>query len=248
MRILFLGTNGWYATNTGNTVSTLIETDNCYILLDAGDGIYKIDEYIKDNKPIILLISHLHLDHIIGLHTFAKFLFKQDVNIYGYTGTKSGLEKIIRHPYTSPFIHLPLNVQIQDLKEGDHDIGFPLTCKLLEHADLTLGFRMKFEDEIITYCTDTGICTNLYLLAENADLLITECSYKPGQEKWGWPHLKPEEAAEIARESNVKRLLLTHFDASYYKTIQDRQIAGRRAKKIFPETVIATDGLELIID
>ena len=47
MKVTFLGTNGWYASDTGNTVSILIETENFYIILDAGDGIYKIDTYIN---------------------------------------------------------------------------------------------------------------------------------------------------------------------------------------------------------
>jgi ribonuclease BN (tRNA processing enzyme) len=82
MRILFLGTNGWYSTDTGNTVCTLIETKGHYIILDAGDGFHKIDQYIDDKKPIILLLSHIHLDHIIGLHSLAKFRFKQEIILY----------------------------------------------------------------------------------------------------------------------------------------------------------------------
>ncbi|MFW9942873.1 MAG: MBL fold metallo-hydrolase [Candidatus Thorarchaeota archaeon] len=248
MKIHFLGTNGWYGTDLGNTISTLINTDKFYIILDAGDGIYKIDQYITDDKPIILLLSHVHLDHIIGLHIIAKFLFKQKIDIYGYKSTKKDIKRIINHPYSVPFDDLALNLQIHDLEEGEYNIGFPIKCKLLVHSDNTLGFRMELDNKIITYCTDTGICSNLYELAENADLFITECSYKPGQEKWGWPHLKPEEAAEIAKKSNVKKLILTHFDASYYNTIDHRKNAEIAAKVIFPETIIATDDLELIVD
>jgi len=101
---------------------------------------------------------------------------------------------------------------------------------------------------IITYCTDTGLCQNLYYLAKDADIMISECSYKPGQEEWGWPHLKPEEAADVAVKSKVKELILTHFDASSYKTIQDRKEAEKKAKMLFPKTRAAIDGLELIID
>jgi ribonuclease BN (tRNA processing enzyme) len=36
MKIIFLGTNGWYDTKTGNTVSTLIVTKEHNIVLDAG--------------------------------------------------------------------------------------------------------------------------------------------------------------------------------------------------------------------
>jgi ribonuclease Z len=245
MQVYFLGTNGWYGTNLGNTITTLIDTENFYIILDAGDGIYKIDQYIKDNKPIILLLSHLHLDHIIGLHIFAKFLFTQKIDIYGYKGTKKGIKKIINHPYSAPITNLNLNLRIHDLKEGRYDIGVPITCKLLIHSDYTLGYRMLIERKVITYCTDTGICSNLYELAKDADLFITECSYKPGQEKWGWPHLKPEEAADIAKKSNVKKMIMTHFDASYYNTKDHRKEAEFRAKGVFPETLMATDDLRL---
>ncbi|MFW9972363.1 MAG: MBL fold metallo-hydrolase [Candidatus Odinarchaeota archaeon] len=248
MKIIFLGTNGWYATNLGNTTSTLISTNDFYILLDAGDGIYKIDQYINDEKPIILLLSHVHLDHIIGLHSFAKFHFNQKIKIYGYTGTTKALDLIISHPYSSPFAGLPLNIQCFDFSEGTHNLLFPFTCKLLAHADPCLGYRLELNNKIITYCTDTGLCPNLYELARHADIFITECSYKPGQEKWRWPHLKPEEAGEVAVKSKVKKLILTHFDASTYKTINDRKIAVKKAKQQFPETIAAFDGLELIVD
>jgi len=36
MKITFLGTNGWYDTDCGNTICTLLETTKAYILLDAG--------------------------------------------------------------------------------------------------------------------------------------------------------------------------------------------------------------------
>jgi ribonuclease BN (tRNA processing enzyme) len=248
MRIIFLGTNGWYSTKTGNTVCTLIETNTHYIILDAGDAFQKIDQYISDEKPIVLLLSHLHLDHIIGLHALAKLHFKQELNLFGYKGTKKGITKIIKHPYSSPISGLPIIFQITELKEGSHSVGFPITCKLLIHADPCLGYRLEIENKIITYCTDTGLCDNLYELAKDADLLITECSYKPGQDEWGWPHLKPEEAADVAVKSKAKKLILTHFDASTYLTLEERRDAEERARKIFENTSAASDGLELIID
>jgi ribonuclease BN (tRNA processing enzyme) len=248
MQVTFLGTNGWYASETGNTVSIVIETENFYVILDAGDGIYKIDEYIKNNKPIVIFLSHLHLDHIIGFHSFAKLQFSQKIDIIGYKGVKKGLNTIIDHPYSSPFNSLPLNIEFHEIEEGFHNIRFPFEARLLEHVDPTLGFRFKIDKKTISYCTDTGMCDNLYVLAENADLLITECSYKPGQEEWGWLHLKPEESAEIAKKSNVGNLILTHFDASYYKTIEDREIAGSKAREIFPNTQVAKDNIEFILN
>jgi ribonuclease BN (tRNA processing enzyme) len=244
MKVAFLGTNGWYSTEAGNTSCVLIDSEEFYVVLDAGDGIYKLDEYVKTEKPIHLFLSHLHLDHIIGLHMLGKFRFKQKINIYGYTGTRDGLQ-IIRHPYTAPFHDLPVQVEIHDLLEGRHTLPFPFTCKLLVHADLCLGYRLELDNRIVAYCTDTGMCDNLYMLARNADLLITECSFKSGQAEWRWPHLKPMESANIAEEANAKQLVLTHFDADVYRTMKDRERARVEARRVFNNTVAAHDGLEI---
>jgi len=51
VKVIFLGTNGWYDTLTGNTVSTLVKTRDYNIVLDAGNGIAKLSRYMDDNKP-----------------------------------------------------------------------------------------------------------------------------------------------------------------------------------------------------
>ena len=245
-KILFLGTNGWYSTELGNTSCVLIDSKEYYVVLDAGDGIHKLDEYVQSEKPIVIFLSHLHLDHIIGFHAFNKFRFKQNVSIYGYEGTKNGL-RIISHPYTASFDEVPSKIDINELKEGRYSEPFPFTCKLLFHADQCLGYRLELDDKVIAYCTDTGMSENIFALSKNADLLIAECSLKPGQNESGWPHIRPEDAASIAREANVGRLVLTHFDASIYKSMEDRKCAETTARKVFRETVAAVDGLEISI-
>jgi len=244
MKVRFLGTNGWYSTGSGNTSCILIETETHYVVLDAGDGIHKLDKHIRTEKPIHLFLSHLHFDHTIGFHAFNKFKFKQSINIYGHSGTKDGLQ-IIRRPYTVPFNDLPFRVKIHDLKEGSHNKPFPFACKQLVHSDPSLGYRFELDNHVVAYCTDTGMCNSLIELAHNATLLITECSLLPGQKDPGWPHLDPEDAANTAKQANVKQLVLTHFTASNYKTLKDRCKAEVAAKTIFKNTVCAHDGFEL---
>ncbi|MFX1253408.1 MAG: MBL fold metallo-hydrolase [Promethearchaeota archaeon] len=240
-----MGTNGWYSTDQGNTVCIYISTDKYDIILDAGDGFYKIDKYVKGDKPIKILLSHFHLDHILGLHILSKFRFKKEINIYGYSGIKEALTTLLNHPYSAPIAKLPLDISLNELNEGTINLPFKLTCFLLKHSAPCLGYRIEIDEKIIVFCTDTGICDNLYKLAKGADVFITECSYKIGQEKWGWPHLKPEEAAKIALESGVKKLILTHFDASIYLKSINRKEAEKEARKIFPNTISAYDELSL---
>lgn len=244
MIIHFLGTNGWYATETGNTICILIDTKNFYLILDAGDGFYKINQYLLIDKPIYLFLSHVHLDHIIGLHTLNKFKFKRRLELYGYKGTKISLEKILNPPFSAPFKKLPYIIEFNELIEKKYEKPLNFDCKLLSHNVDCLGYRFIINSKIITYCTDTGTCDSLYQLANGANLLICECSYKSKQ-KTNWPHLTPKEAAKIAKDSDVDHLVLTHFDANVYRSIEEREQAEKKAKKIFEDTTISQDGLKI---
>ena len=50
MKIIFLGTNGWYDTNTGNTICVLVKDPRYHIIFDAGNGLYKIDTYLSNQS------------------------------------------------------------------------------------------------------------------------------------------------------------------------------------------------------
>jgi ribonuclease BN (tRNA processing enzyme) len=245
MKAIFLGTNGWYDTETGNTTCILIEADDYFIILDAGNGIYKIDQYIRSKKPIYLFLSHFHLDHIVGLHTLNKFDFSQGIRIYGQVGTKGILKTIINEPYTVPFAKLPFKVEVYELPEGLHNIPFLVKCKFLLHSSKCMGYRFELDGKIITYIPDTGICENAIELSENADLLIAECSFKIGQRNTEWPHLNPEDAVQIAKEARAKKLALIHFDANIYKTLQERIEVQEKMKGIFGNLIVTFDNMEI---
>jgi len=240
MKIVFLGTNGWFDTRTGNTVCILVETDNEYIILDAGNGFHKIDRYILDDKPLYLFLSHLHLDHVVGLHIMNKFSIPRGIDVYGPPGTVKHLGTLIRQPFTANLQALNTPLRLHDLGAGPPP-PFLLAWKKLVHVSPCYGYRFQLAGKILTYCTDTGPCRNLTLLARGADLLITECAYK-GNENYNWPHLNPRSAAEVAREAGARKLVLIHFDASLYTSLQDRREAQARAREIFRNTVAARDG------
>jgi ribonuclease BN (tRNA processing enzyme) len=239
MKIVFLGTNGWFDTKTGNTVCILVETDQEYLILDAGNGFYKIDRHIQTPKPIHLFLSHLHLDHVVGLHIMNKFSFSQGIDLYGPPGSKKHLRTLIRQPFTANLSALNTPLRLHDLGSDPHP-PFLLDWKKLVHVSPCYGYRFQLEDKLLVYCTDTGPCRNLSLLARKADFLITECAYK-GNENYKWPHLNPLLAAEVARDAGVRKLALIHFDASLYTTLPDRQEAQTKARKIFKNTVAVRD-------
>lgn len=240
--VTLLGTNGWYSTGTGNTLSVFIQTQKEVIILDAGDGIHKIADICPVvHKPAYLLLSHLHLDHISGLHTLARLRFARGLTIFGPPGTRNTLESFIGYPYTVPITELPYQVTITELSEGKADIPLNMITAYLVHTQPVYGYRIDL-GKIITFCTDTGPCENYVRLAENADLLISECSYLPGQESPEWPHLNPETVIACAKKAGVKRIALVHFAADLYTTNAMR-LEIREKVPAFPGLIIGEDDM-----
>jgi ribonuclease BN (tRNA processing enzyme) len=243
MKVIFLGTNGWYDTKMGNTVCTLIDSQEGYVILDAGDGIYKAKKYITEDRPIYLFISHLHLDHISGFHIFPDFLNNKKVQIILEKGNKELLESIVKHPFMAP---LRKDIIFQEFSEGKQGSPLNFECLRLKHVDPVFGYRIYLENKIIAYCLDTGICDNVKKLSRDADLLITECSMLPGFSNQKWGHLNSAEAANIAKEAQVKKMALTHLSVDF-KSGNQKKEAEKIAQKIFENSLIAEDDLVIEI-
>lgn len=249
MKIAFLGTNGWYSNELGNTACILIDSTEGYIILDAGNGFYKLDKYITEDKPISLFISHFHLDHVSGLHTLGKFNFPQGIDIYVGKDRKKDFETLVNPPYTTGFNPSPSNIvnlktpiRLHELPEGNSNIPFPVSVIEQFHGYKDHGYRLTLEGKTISYSGDCGLSEKSLELAKDADVLIHECSYLKGEPNAKiWGHVTPEEAAQIAKDSKAKKLILTHFDPTIYPTLESRIEAEKKAQTIFPNTLAAKD-------
>ncbi len=91
---------------------------------------------------------------------------------------------------------------------------------------------------------DTRPVEPLREAARGADLLVHEATFseEDAARARETGHSTAAEAAEIARQAEVKRLILTHISPRYSREAPEL-LAEARA--VFPETLIARDGLEL---
>ncbi len=67
------------------------------------------------------------------------------------------------------------------------------------------------------FVMDTRLCDNVYALAEGCDLLVAESTFLAADELLAheYGHLTAAQAAEVATESGVRHLVLTHFSQRY---------------------------------
>lgn len=246
-RAVILGSNGWFDTDTGHTLSILLEYDDCCVVLDAGSGFSLLDRYLADDRPVFLFLSHFHLDHIIGLHSIHKFSMVKNLTVFGQPGTRDVIAKILAPPFSAPFENLPFCFEVLEVPADGAVLPFEHRVAFLDHADPCLGLRIDHGGRSIAFCTDTGYCENALDLARGVDLLFTECAYPSGFERPEWPHLNPESAARIALEAGAGKLVLVHFDAHNYQHEQDRLNAEKTARKTFAPVKAGFDFMEITL-
>ncbi|HEX9961423.1 MAG TPA: ribonuclease Z [Pyrinomonadaceae bacterium] len=95
------------------------------------------------------------------------------------------------------------------------------------------------------FVMDTRLCDAVYKLAKDVDFLICESTYLSAEtgEAIKNGHLTATQAAEIARESNASKLVLTHF-SQRYNSIED---FVREAKPVHENTIAVSDGEQVEI-
>ncbi len=95
------------------------------------------------------------------------------------------------------------------------------------------------------YCSDTAYSEKIVPVIEGVDLLYHEATFREediarAKETF---HSSARQAAQIAQQAKVKRLMIGHFSARY----PDTSILLQEAREIFPETIVAREGLTVSI-
>jgi ribonuclease Z len=98
----------------------------------------------------------------------------------------------------------------------------------------------------VVYTGDTRPCSATLAVSRGADLLIHDATFADDEHDRARKtfHATAREAAEIAREAGVDRLILTHLSARY---ADDPRALEREAREVFPRAAAAYDGLEIDI-
>jgi ribonuclease Z len=124
----------------------------------------------------------------------------------------------------------------------------PDIARLQHEGSLDRGDRRITLDEVseprpgqrFAFVMDTRLCDNVYALADGVDMLVIESTYLDADavKAREFGHLTAGQAADVARQSGVRTLVLTHFSQRY----PDARVFGDEAAAHFDgEIVVAAD-------
>lgn len=140
-------------------------------------------------------------------------------------------------------------IDLEKLKAAGLKRGYWLKELKSKGVAMCKDKKVKIEDVAnkkagmkVVYSGDTRPCKNMVKLAEGADLLIHDGTFL--EEDEGKAHADVKQAAKIAKEANVKELVLTHLSRRY-ATKEDIEEIAATAKKVFPNTKVAYDFMKV---
>ncbi|MCL2189600.1 MAG: MBL fold metallo-hydrolase [Defluviitaleaceae bacterium] len=250
-----------------NTSCIALEVPGQTIILDAGSGIAQMDRFTKlfarDGAPFDILLSHLHIDHLIGLTVFSKvWLNSPDelVRIYTLDRDDRPLKEQIFGLFTPPYWPVSMvqfaNAECIAVQTGVPFAlgGFTVTPFGAAHPDKTASFHITDGSKVIVYLLDSETPAlspqgweELVGYCENADLVVFDAAYSviDYPDKKGWGHSTIEDGFKLAEASGCKKMMFTHFGFEYSDQeleIFEFQVAAQGDVFFF-----ARDGFEFIL-
>ncbi len=181
MKIWPLGVGGWIPAFNRQTNATLIEHKNKLIIIDAGTGLQYLSEYerlLNNYEDVDLILTHYHMDHIMGLFYLPKYLSEKTLTIWGpgrdiyNESCASILERNLAQPFGTTGVEtLAGNVECKDYNIS----GFVLddiTIGIMKQEHTLPSFGITIDD-VLHIATDTNVNKDVFDL--NVKLLLHEC-------------------------------------------------------------------------
>jgi phosphoribosyl 1,2-cyclic phosphodiesterase len=179
-----------------------------------------------------VVLTHEHPDHWVEMPVFVNVLKffsppRESTPVYLTAGT-AGLLRAFHPDAQAPAGPLDLQVidETSEVVVGDQHWRFSRT----DHPVETLAVHVTAGADTFAFTADTGPGWSLARFGRPIGLAFTESSL-PDRQSWpGVAHLTPHEAAAMAVEASVDRLVLTHLppgsDPEHHRSVAAR-IFGR---------------------
>lgn len=237
-----LGSAGWMPRAGQETSCFLLETAEQLVMLDAGTGVANLSlvpEVLARHDNLAVLLSHYHLDHMVGLMYLKRFVAGKRVDVYGpgrpvYPGTTEEYASDLLQAavYSSGPFGFAREVRYYDYGGQDFCVGsLPVAVRPQRHSSPSFELRLA---DLVTYATDTSFDAGAWEGCVPTKLLLHECwQLTAGDSR----HTSVEMLTKGLPRERFRRVLLVHHNPAW----DDDELAE-------VERVAATRDMELARD
>ncbi len=246
----------------GDTTCFSLETSQGLLVIDAGTGLRHVTQELADRSdlpPITVLLTHLHMDHLVGLPSFgplysshAQIRFMADSN--REDDWQQALLAFIRKPYWPVGLtDADATLEFGSLSPPGEPMeiyGVRVGWCAIPHPQQCVAYRLDWSGGSVVIATDvefeaSRIPVHFIQFCQGASHLIFDAHFTPSEigHYAGWGHSTWETGVALAQASGVGELLLTHHRPTRYDTDIDAIVEA--ARKVFPQTRGASTNIAL---
>jgi phosphoribosyl 1,2-cyclic phosphodiesterase len=258
----------------GNTSCVQLElADGTPVVLDAGTGIRLLGLELArlPRRPIHVVLTHLHLDHLEGLGFFVPLWEPGvEIHLWGPASPVDTLQERIAKYLSPPLFpvqlaEVPSNLIFHDLRDEDFALGSArMRAEPVSHRGPTVGLRIEEHGRTLAYIPDhepylgagpEGVDPEWlsgFSLAEGVNVLMHDAQYFEHEypNHVGWGHSSVSHAVSFAQASGVEKLVLFHHDPLHsddqLRALEARARALWGSNGHAPE--LAFEGMKLALD
>lgn len=222
----------------GNTSCVEVRAaEGSLVILDAGTGIVPLGNVLEEDiTRVDILLTHLHMDHILGLGFFAGLYRPElDIHIWGPDSTVGRLRERLSRYMSPPLFpvrlrELPCRLSLHDVPLERFELpGCSVSAALICHPGPTVGYRLDDGSSTVAYLPDHEPAlgsvrfpdlprwTSGYDLVVGADVLIHDSQYTDAEyvARVGHGHSSIAQTLALAEAAGVHHLVPFHHDPAH---------------------------------
>ena len=255
----------------GSTTSLLVEDGaGSQIVIDAGTGLQTLQPRLSASgagAPVLMLFTHYHLDHLVGLPSFVPF-YNPGWHVTFASPQREGVsaEDAVARLTEKPFWPVAFRAQQRFLALPDDPGATPLRhgalavrwcavhhrsgCHAYRIDEPDTGASVVFATDLEWSASDSRERDALLSLCRSprpADVLIMDGQFDETEATRfaGWGHSAWQDAVQVAGAAGVGRLVVTHHAPENDDAALDRR--GLALQKAGTRACLAFEGMEIEI-
>ena len=264
-------TGACYREYGGNTSCVTIHTKDQIVIFDAGTGISEFDRSFHKGTEhkqlrLDLLISHLHIDHLMGLFS-CSFLYdpQTQLHIYGRRWENLSFQESLCRLFGPPYWpvrldQLPARIFYHEITaESRFSLGDQIQVRsfhgyhpggsILYRLDVLEKEQEEAEPVSVVYGLDCELTEEILTayaeFAKDCNLLICDACYTKEEltVRQGWGHGSMEQCQKLRHKSGAKQALFMHYARNYQDSFLREKEKQMQAQD--PACIFAKEGMVL---